>query len=263
VDRVDADFFGVYSTIKLVKSHPFDLYWLALKDDERTIGESAQTGDTLFHTLGFQLSKTRPAGSLFIEYGTELNYQFGDRSGMDHDAYALHGRFGIGSAKWPLQARLLYQYDLASGDKNRADGQSETFQQLFPTVHLWHGYADLLARQNIQDHWISLHTVPAKDWRLAVHYHALSAAEGTDAFYRANGAVIRVPAAGLSGGTDFGREIDVILDKKMNTNWSLQAGYCQFLSGSYLANVPPPGSTAATGPNDDVTFFYLQSTVAF
>lgn len=115
----------------------------------------------------------------------------------------------------------------------------------------------------MQDHWVALYTVPKKDWRLSFHFHALSAAEGTDALYRANGAVIRVPAAGRSGGTDFGQEIDVILDKKMNANWGIQAGFGQFLTGSYLANVPPAGSTAAAGPSDDVTYFYLQSTVAF
>jgi hypothetical protein len=263
VDRVDADFYGVYSTLKLIKSHPFDLYWLTLSDAEPTAGEAGKTGETTFHTLGFQLSKTLPAGSVSLEYGAELNYQFGDRSGMDHDAYAVHGRFGIGSAKWPLQAKLLYQYDVASGDSNRGDGESETFQQLFPTVHLWHGYIDLLARQNIQSHWLALHTVPAKNWKLGVHFHTFAAKEGTDAFYRANGAVIRIPAAGTSGGTDFGKELDIILDKKMNANWNLQAGFGQFFSGEYLARVPPAGSTSTTGPNDDVTYFYLMSTVAF
>jgi hypothetical protein len=263
VDRVDADFFGVYSTIKAIKSHPFDLYWLTLADGEATAGEAGVSGHTQYHTAGFQLSKIRSAGALSIEYGTELNYQFGKRSGMDHEAYAVHGRFGVGSAKWPLQAKLLYQFDLATGDKNRADGKSDTFQQLFPTVHLWHGYMDLVARQNVQDHWGALYTVPAKDWKASLHFHALSANEGTDALYRANGAVIRVPAPGTSGGTDFGKEIDLIVDRKMNANWALQAGFGQFLTGKYLENVPPAGSTAARGPADNVSYFYFQSIVAF
>jgi hypothetical protein len=263
IDRVDADFYGVYSTLKFVKSHPFDLYWLTLSDGEATAGEAGVSGHTHYHTAGLQLSKVRPAGRLSIEYGTELNYQFGKRSGMDHEAYAVHGRFGVGSAKWPLQARLLYQFDLASGDTNRADGKSETFQQLFPTVHLWHGYLDLVARQNVMDHWVALYTVPAKDWKAGLHFHALSAAEGTDALYRANGAVIRVPPPGGSGGTDFGKEIDLIVDKKMNANWALQAGFGQFLTGKYLANVLPAGSTAPSGPSDNVSYFYLMSTVAF
>jgi hypothetical protein len=261
VDWVDADFYGLYSTIKLIKSHPFDLYALGLGDDETT-GLEGKTGNTRFTTLGFQLSKIRGT-NVQIEYGAELNYQFGRRSGADHTAYAAHGRLGIGSPKWPLQAKLVYAYDVASGDTNRADGESETFQQLFPTVHLYHGYMDIVARQNVQDHWVALYTVPKKDWRVSFHLHLLSAAEGTDALYRKNGAVIRVPAAGRDGGKDFGKEIDVILDKKMNSNWGIQAGFGQFLTGTYLANVPPTGSTAAVGPNDDVTYFYLQSTVAF
>jgi hypothetical protein len=263
VDRVDADFYGVYSTIKALKSHPFDLYWLTLADGESTAGEAGVAGHTQYHTAGLQLSKVRPAGTLSIEYGTELNYQFGKRSGMTHEAYAVHGRFGVGSAKWPLQAKLLYQYDLATGDKNRADGKSDTFQQLFPTVHLWHGYMDLVARQNVQDHWGALYTVPAKDWKASLHFHALSAAKGTDALYRANGAVIRVPAPGTSGGKDFGKEINLIVDKKMNANWALQAGFGQFLTGKYLENVLPAGSTATKGPSDDVTYFYFMSIVAF
>ena len=263
IDKVDADFGGVYSTLKFIKSHPFDLYWLALGDGEQTAGEAGKTGDTLFHTFGFQLSKVH-AKSVSIEYGAELNYQVGERSGMDHSAYAVHGRFGIGSAKWPLQAKLLYQFDLASGDPNRGDGESETFQQLFPTVHLWHGYMDLVARQNVQDHWIALYTVPKKDWRLSFHFHSLKAVEGTDSLYRANGVPIRTPAVGTSGGTDFGQELDIILDKKMNANWSIQAGFGQFMTGSYLANVPPAGLAAgARVPSDDVTYFYLQSLVAF
>jgi hypothetical protein len=263
VDRVDADFYGLYNTFKIIKTHPFDLYWLTLSDSEVTPGEGTVTGDTRLHTVGFQLSKIRPAGSVSLEYGAELNYQFGSRSGMDHEAYALHGRFGIGSTKWPLQAKLLYQYDIATGDPDRGDGDSETFQQLFPTVHLWHGYVDLVARQNVVGHWVALHTVPAKDWKLGLHFHKLSAHEGTDALYRASGAVIRVPAVGKSGGTDFGKELDIILDKKMNASWNIQAGYGQFFTGKYLANVPPANFSAATGPSDDVTFVYLQSTVAF
>ena len=265
IDRIDADFMGAYSTLKFVKTHPFDVYGLFLRDGEVTAGEAGKTGPTEFYTLGFQLSKIQGApGKVQVEYGTELNFQTGDRSGMDHEAYAIHARLGVGSTKWPLQAKLLYQYDLASGDTNRADGKSETFQQLFPTVHLWHGYIDLLARQNIQDHWIALYTVPRKDWRASVHFHKLAAAEGTDAFYRANGAVVRIPAAGASGGTDFGQELDVIVDKKMNANWALQAGFGQFLAGSYLANVPPAGLAAgARIPSDDVTYFYFQSLVSF
>jgi len=263
IDRVDSDFYGVYSTLKFIKKYPFDLYWLTLNDGEATAGEAGHSGHTLFHTLGFQLSKIQPAGKVSIEYGTELNYQFGKRSGMDHDAYALHGRLGFGSAKWPLQAKLLYQFDVASGDGDRADGKSKTFQQLFPTVHLWHGYADLVARQNVQDHWVALYTVPAKDWKAGLHLHMLRADKGTDALYRANGAVIRVPAPGTDGGKDFGNEIDLIVDKKMNANWALQAGFCYFDSGSYLKNVPLAGSTAATGPGDKPAFFYLMSTVGF
>jgi hypothetical protein len=263
IDRVDADFYGAYSTLKLIKNYPFDLYALTLSDGEKTAGEAGVTGDTRFHTLGFQLSKVQPVGKLSIEYGTELNYQFGDRSGMDHDAYAVHARLGLGSAKWPLQAKLLYQFDVASGDGDRTDGKSETFQQLFPTVHLWHGYADLVARQNVQDHWVALYTVPAKDWRASLHFHSLKADKGTDALYRASGAVIRMPAPGTDGGTDFGKEIDFIVDRKMNTNWALQAGFCYFDTGSYLKNVPPAGSTSDTGPADKPAFFYLMSTLSF
>jgi hypothetical protein len=263
IDRVDADFYGLYATVKASKAYPFDVYWLTLSDDEPTAGEAGRTGRTRFHTAGFQLSKIRPTGGGALEFGTELNYQFGKRSGMDHAAYALHGRLGYGSAKWPLQAKLLYQFDLATGDENRADGESGTFQQLFPTVHLWHGYADLVARQNVVGHWISLHTVPAKDWRASLHLHVLKAEQGTDALYRANGAVIRVPAAGKSGGTDFGKEVDLIVDRKVNANLAVQLGLCRFQSGTYLARVPPAGSSASTGPSDDVTFGYLQTTVSF
>jgi hypothetical protein len=115
----------------------------------------------------------------------------------------------------------------------------------------------------VEGHWLALHTVPAKGWKLAFHGHALKANAGTDALYRANGAPIRTPGAGQSGGTDFGKELDVILDRKVNAHWNVQAGFGQFLSGTYLASVPPAGSTASAGPSDDVTYFYLMSTVAF
>lgn len=262
VEKNDVDFYGLYVTLK-PKKYPFDLYWLTFKDDDPAAGEAGKSGPTEFHTVGLQLSKIQPAGSLSLEYGTELNLQFGDRNGMDQDAFAAHGRLGFGSKNWPGQLKLLYQFDVASGDGNRGDGKSETFQQLFPTVHLWHGYADLVARQNVVGHWAQLQLVPAKDWKLGIHYHLLKAHKGTDALYRANGAVIRIPAAGKDGGKNFGNEVDVIVDRKMNAYWGLQLGYCKFLSGDYLKNVPPAGSTAATGPDGDVGFFYLMSTVSF
>jgi len=114
------------------------------------------------------------------------------------------------------------------------------------------------------DNWVALYTVPRKDWKAGLHFHSLKAAQGTDSLYRANGAAIRTPAAGTSGGEDFGNEINVIVEKKMNANWSLQSGFGQFMTGGYLANVAPAGLAAgAKIPSDDVTYFYFQSQVSF
>ena len=52
-----------------------------------------------------------------------------------------------------------------------ADGDTDTFQNLFPTNHKFYGYADFFAWQNIHNPALQLKLTPSKTVSLQADYH--------------------------------------------------------------------------------------------
>ena len=129
-----------------------------------------------------------------------------------------------------------------------------TFDNLYPLNHVYYGYMDLFALQNLRNVELNVETslpgrailrVAWQDFRLA--------APGTDAWYNAGASVVH-RAAGADVSADVGNEIDVTVRVPVG-HAGLEVGYGRFYGGGYLRDAEFTLRSA--------DFFYLQTLVGF
>ncbi|MDF1666152.1 MAG: alginate export family protein [Planctomycetota bacterium] len=139
----DAVFGGVYVTVDdWIPAGLMEAYYFLLNDsDNRAFtGENGRTGNLTVHTVG-----TR--GKFWIEPFIvifEGAYQFGEFADDDIKAYAVSANLIYKAFKLPWQPRFALTYNYASGDDDPTDGDRKTFNNLFPTNHLFYGVTDFL-----------------------------------------------------------------------------------------------------------------------
>lgn len=251
----DQAFAGIYDTIALpdvwgkAANTKLEAYVLALY--QNTNATRAIDVDT--YTLGLRFSSQPKPWDIDVE----LDYQFGSSGSGDISAYsaAIEGGYTFDC---PLTPRVYLGFDYASGDDDASDPDKGTFNQLFPLGHAYFGYIDVVGRQNIIDVHPGLQLTLLKDKsyaksvKLRTDYHFFWRAEESDALYNAAGAVAR--AAGGSDQTYVGSELDLLLDWQVDRHLSFYAGYSHFFAGDFLE---------ATGPSDDIDFFYVAGQYTF
>ncbi|HSJ01137.1 MAG TPA: alginate export family protein, partial [Verrucomicrobium sp.] len=214
--------------------------------------EEYLVGDTNFFTLGTRVKAdvTKTGG---WDYETEMAVQFGEVKDKDLSAFAGHWGAGYVWTKSAWKPRLFAEYNFATGDSNAADGEVETFQNLFPTNHKFYGYMDFFSWQNLHNPAVSFSVQPTKTVKMQLDYHAFFLADTNDAWYRANG-VTAVRPVKSSASKFVGTELDFTTTWKATKNVSFLAGYSHFFSGDYAK---------ATGASDDADFVYVQATFDF
>ena len=220
-------------------------------------------------TLGTRW-KSKPGALRGYDYSAEFAYQFGDlwtgaktTPRLKHRAFALAitGGHTWESTLW--KPRIGIEYDYASGDKNPTDGSSQSFQNLFPSVHSKFGAMDEFSWRNLHDAHVSLKVQPAKNVEVSLDYHALWLADTNDFLYGSNGnTALRTRTPGRNGrdvrtvgaGSFAGHEIDFTAGWKVNRHFSVLTGCSHFFAGDYLR---------ATGTHSDADFGYVQATLSF
>lgn len=250
-------FSGAYFSMPgLVPWHSTTDFYVFHKMEDKTTGASGPpfgfVGDTNFWTLG-TLMKGDPKKLGGFDYEMEIAGQFGKVGGLDHAAFAGHWALGYNWLKHPWKPRLALQYNYATGDKNAADGDSQTFQNLYPTNHLFYGYMDTTGWINMHNPQVNFAFSPSAKLKVMLDYHLHFSATASDRWYRVNGITTN---RGLNPGADSyrGQEFDVTAVYKMNPHVALQAGYSLFIAGNYLAD---------TGASDNAHFGYVQVQLDF
>jgi Alginate export len=234
----DQIFSGVYFSTTAIGKQTTDFYVFHLE-------EEFAAGDTGFFTLGTRMKST-PGAFNGWDYDTEMAVQTGDVRGRDLSAFAGHWGVGYTFAGHAWKPRLGLEYNYGTGDGNAADGDVDTFQNLFPTNHKFYGYMDVFSWQNIHNVALSASASPNKKTKVQLDYHLFWLADTGDGWYRANGTTLVRP---VSPGADSfaGSEIDLTVSYKASKNVMLQAGYSHFFAGDYLS---------ASGASDDASFAY-------
>jgi Alginate export len=271
------DLIGIYATFDVLRFQTTDFYVLHRdkRDDQPDLSPTnrrdprgASTGPAQRTTTIGTRSVSKAGAFGGWDYGWEAAYQFGElwtadrRSpGLDHRAFALHARGGYTWTQAAWRSRLGLEYNYASGDGDPSDGESGSFQNLFPSNFGPYGYVDAFAWRNMHNARLHFTFEPAEAVKAEVSYHAFWLADTEDYWFRSNGTAAlrtRTPAGAdvrTIGASNFaGHEIDLALTWTVTRNLSVLVGYSHFFAGDYLKD---------TGASDDADFAYLQATFAF
>jgi len=238
-------FSGAYLATKWIPCNTTtDFYLFHLNQD-------APAGGTNFATIG-TLWKGDPKKLGGFYYDTEMALQLGKVGGKDLTAFAGHWDAGYQFATaW--KPRLGVQYNYSPGDSDSTDGDSRTFQNLFPTNHLFYGFMDTTGWANMNNPQLNLSVQPTEKLKIALDYLLFWNATSDDAWYRANGVT---QVRGVSPGADKfrGSELDLTAAYKVNKNLSFLVGYSHYFAGDYLSD---------TGASSDADFGYAQVQINF
>lgn len=241
-------FAGVHAQRLMWQDHTLSVfsYYLTRNRDTRTTfgpeyNPDLKAGKTDRITVGAHFWGKTGA----LDYDIEGGPQFGHMAGDDILAAYLSAELGY-TFDFFGKPRLSIGYDYASGDDNPGDGEVNTFDQLFPTGHLWFGYADVLGRQNINAGNVTLAFNPHPDVKVWGSWHLFCLADSNDAAYNVGGAPFRRSAGG-NAGSYLGNEIDITVSWQIEKHTSLLAGYSWFMPGDFIEN---------TGLSKDVHFIY-------
>lgn len=249
----ETNFAGVHVTHPLInKDNNFSVftYYLNRNRDTKATFTGGATefnpdlvaGNTDRVTVGGHIWGKLPAN---FDYDAEGGMQFGQLAGNDIYAGYFSGELGYTFADVWAKPRLSLGYDYASGDNHR-DGKSGTFDQLFPTGHLYFGYLDFVGRQNINAGNFTVAITPTPELKLWASWHMFCLADSNDALYNAGGAALRFNSAGTAG-TYVGNELDLTGSYQLGRHTTLLFGYGVFFPGDFIQN---------TGPSETAHMFY-------
>ena len=267
------NFSGLYgSTSKLLPWQETQLYFLARNVQSKAPNATAPgvpgspTTARDIYTIGTRWASLpdKPGG---WDYSLEAALQFGSivQSNVRHDqqAYAVFASGGYTFKDTCWTPRLGLGYDFGSGDSNSKDGKSQTFENLFGTIHRYYGAMDLFCERNMRVPRLSASIKPTKQLTLSTEYLLFWLANTNDSLYPESGSGRKGNGYGIHPGFNsmVGSEIDLVATYSVNPACELQLGYGHFFTGDYIRQ--SVGSVAANGGTTDANWFYLQTRVNF
>ena len=233
------------------------------------------------YTTGLRI-KSKPNAYAAWDYGLELMYQFGNRTAvfpatavgaaltaprLSQQAYALVLQEGYTWAESSFQPRLALIYSFGSGDKSSANGRSQTFQNLFPTNHLFYGYMDLSSLQNLHDLRLAYTLKPLATISVALEGHLQYLARTTDYWYNVAGVPRNFAGGAKASGSgyainpsyshDVGKEIDLVTGWSVTRYAQIELGLSHYFRGDYIKQ------SLRTVGSKDANYAYLQTTFNF
>jgi hypothetical protein len=242
---------GYYATYTGIDGIAIEQYFLKrLADTRLNFGPSGMASADVY-TSGARL-KGKIADTQ-IDYELEAAKQWGEFGTLDIDAQMANAIIGYTFAETAWTPRFAFEYNYGSGDDDSGDGELNTFNNLFPTNHLFYGYMDRASLQNLNNYRFQVSAKPNKKTVLQLDLHLIYLDTSNDSLYHAGRGVVRT--AGASGADDHvGNELDLLVKYKVNDHLNVMGGYSRFFAGEFLDD---------TGAHDDGDFFYLQSVFSF
>ena len=261
------EFYGLYATNKSLKEHGFDLYALGrINDNSRSRSPTAagkllsgpirdelgRRGELKIGTLGLRAYGEKICQRLDYEF--EGAWQFGALGQGEHRAGALHGELGWTFAPaW--KPRLMAEFNYGSGDRNPRDGESQAFNNLFPSNHFHYGYIDYQDWSNTRSLGIGFTASPATGVSVWAKGYRFWLDQPKDAWRNAGSLVLGRDRTGRSG-RDVGCEFDVGANVKWNRHLQGELGYAIFLGERFVRRVRP-------GQDESSRFFWAQFGLKF
>ena len=223
-------------------------------------------GDIEVFTLGGSMLGVYPVGKGRIDTLLWGAFQFGEYADQgpstgvqnrDQLAGALVAEIGYQRTDLWAKPWLRLGFNWASGDGNLDDNDRNTFFNILPTNHLYYGYTDQLAFQNLSDLLLQLKLTPIEKLGVEITYHRFWLDSATDFRWAGTGAFSRTNLGYTRGAsnasTDVGQELDILVTYPVNRWLSVLGGYSKLWGGDVFA----------TSANSNVDFAYLQMQIKY
>ena len=221
-----------------------ELYLFKKLDRKRAVGEIATTTLRNIDINTFGYNYTKKYNDRW-EYNSESALQTGYWGPDAHKAYAFHTEARYNTLN-KNKYFVIFEYNEASGDLNPRNAEHGTFDNIYPTNHQKYGYMDYVAWQNMKELCIR-NQFMLDDLTVKLNLHNFSLKSAYDSMYDAGsllGISGRRDVTGKSG-TDIGREIDLVMAKKLKCNVDVEIGISKLYAGDFIKNTNPAGSVLA------------------
>jgi hypothetical protein len=277
----DQDFYGIYSTLKVIPNNVLDLYALMLRDGSwdpfvgnnsgggANLSFASGPGGTINKTQNLYTFGARLAGKLAgVDYTVELPFQTGtietDSAAGEYDisTWAFAAKAGY-TLPIPQKIRVGAEYNMASGDDDASDNELETFFNLFPTNHGHMGHMDQQGWRNMEAWNLNATWEALSNLSLFVSWWNFKLMEEEDGWYGAGHWNNTIQADSLRKGMstgdndkDVGSELDFMATYKYNKAVTLKAGISRFFTDDFIEK-------RLQGHDDDQDWGYVELTANF
>ncbi|MEM7468177.1 MAG: alginate export family protein [Pseudomonadota bacterium] len=213
-----------------------DLYYIGFRDENASFLE--RSGTEKRHTFGLRVFGKRNS----LDWNHELFLQRGTFANLDIEAWSLATEFGYSFSLYNFPARFSLKVDFISGDTDRDDNELGTFNPLFPSLKYF-GEAGVVAPYNLIDVHPTIDIEFHQNWHLMIQIDFLWRYSTEDDVYGPGGGVIR--RGDLATDRYIATQYEVIIEREISDNWSIQASYSVMPAGEFIEN---------SGPDD--TFYF-------
>lgn len=225
------NFYGVYGSFQnLVPKATFEPYVLwRVAPSNPGLPETLGRGHLNEVTIGLHWKGTLPAG---FDYDTEFDGQTGSLGSSSISAWAGYAAAGKTFREVASAPRVFLEGNYATGTKNPAGHNWNTFDQLYPSNHDKLGFDDLVGRRNLVHFRAGVEEEPTKKWKLKEAFVGYWLATANDNLYASSGAIEVAAHPGLN--RHVGNELDLVAEYMLNKGLNFGFGYGRFFAGPFL-----------------------------
>ncbi|HEY5976068.1 MAG TPA: alginate export family protein, partial [Geobacteraceae bacterium] len=229
---------GAYAVLPfpLLPNGKVDLYYLGLYRREARFDQG--TARETRHSVGTRLWG-KEAG---LDYNFEFVYQFGSFGGSDIQAWTVASDTGYGVKDVLFAPRLGLKANVASGDRDPANRDLETFNPLFPKG-AYFSEANLIGPANFADLHPSIELLPFRQLTVTFDWDFFWRESNRDGIY--GNAVNLVRSGQGSRAWYVGSQPQVQLEWRVDRHLTFVAQYAHFLAGPFIKE---------SGPGNDVDY---------
>jgi hypothetical protein len=230
------NFHGIYGSFKrwVPKSTIEPYAFLRVAPATVKLNENEGKGALNEYTFGIRAAGAIPAD---FDYNVEMDRQMGSLGPYSIEAWAGHWNLGkkFGGV---LKPRPFIEADYASGNRNPAGHDWNTFDQIYPSGHDKLDFTDQVGWRNIKEVRTGVEENPFRKWKFRQTFEDFWLASTHDALYNASGAVL-VAAPKIPGSDHVGEELDIIFEYRWFRSDIVGFGYGRLFTGQFLnANTP-------------------------
>ena len=221
--------YGVYASFREVLPGVAVEPYLLFKQNLLVKSEGGLGGDALVASPGIRIAGRAPGR---LDYAVEALLQRGSWSADRIAASAQSLVVGWTVSPSPLQPRISGEYNRASGDSAAKDGARGTFDQFYPSNHLYYGMIDQFAWKNLENWRAGFDCAPVRKLKLRTDFNQFYLATVQDALYNSAGASAILNRGATS--RHIGAEWNAVALYQWSRIWKFGGGYGRLFAGGFL-----------------------------